>query len=281
MSELEDIPVNSAVALLLAAQVAAGATLRRAEPGTSSEALTPAVAEAAAEIVRLAVRESSEDTDFPRAVVAAIDHTSTHVRQNAYASISVAVRSHRNSQTPRAPGRLAYLVQTLRPTVLAGVRDPDGPVRRYALMALIALDTGTTTEMASTVDLAGRLFRLDPEPSVRVAALDLLLSESRSRGRNWTLIEEALKDPSPSVKSAAFREASSAGAVEAIPYLLRGLNDESDQWTRLSAANALQAFVVTNPEVVDAVEARVAIESNQYIKDQLSHLLAQMRLRRK
>lgn len=40
------------------------------------------------------------------------------------------------------------------------------------------------------------------------------------------------------------------------------LNDESDQWTRLSVANPLQVFVVTNPEVVDAVEARVAVESN-------------------
>ena len=148
-------------------------------------------------------------------------------------------------------------------------------------MALQTVDFGRPTDMADTVALAQRMFRLDKEPTVRVAAFDIILSQSRSRGSNWALIEEALNDPSPSVKAAAYREASSAGSAEAIPYLIKGLNDESDQWARVSAAEALRTFAVTNPEVVSAVEARVAIEPNQYTKDLLKGILNNMRTLKK
>ena len=165
--------------------------------------------------------------------------------------------------------------------MLAGVRDQHGAVRRYAFTTLQSIDFGYDVDFAATVQLANRLFRLDPEPAVRAAALSLIVVEGKSRGRNWSLIEEALDDPSPTVKAVAFQEASSAGAAEAIPYMLRGLNDETDQWTRVSAANALRAFVVTNPEVVDAVAARVDNESNTYIKELLTNVLREMRARKR
>jgi hypothetical protein len=272
--------MNALSALLVAlAQVAgqgiAGPLQQR--PGLSAP--SAAAAAQVKELAELSMIEASQDTAYLEKLRAALDSRDPFVRSNALATVSVAVSQLRTASAARAE-RLAQLKTAARPAVAAAVADSNGVIRRYAFMALVAVDKDSPASLSSTVSLAQRLFRSDSEPMVRAAAFDLLLSESDSRGRNWSLIEQAIADPAPAVKSAGFREAASAGAVEAIPYLVKGLNDETDQWTRLTAATALQAFVATNPEVVEAVADRVSREPNPYIREQMGHVLVQMRGKR-
>ena len=285
--------MNMFLAFMLVGQVTAGSSqtapnpLTPREPRPRQEVISPEAFAAANKLFELAIQEATADTNYPAEFLVALDSTSGHVRQNAFATVGIVVSTLRNADDARSQGRYVALTQRLRAPVLEGIRDVDGVTRRYAFLALVTIDagrpgdTGRPGDLTSTVALAQRLFKLDQEPTVRAAALDFLLSQGRSRGRNWALIEEALSDPSPTVKSAAYREASTSGAGEAIPYLLRGLNDESDQWARVTAAEALRPFVVTNPEVVDAVATRVTVESNAYIKELLKGMLSDMRTKKR
>jgi len=269
--------MSLAATLLLAVQVATGTLGPPAGP--PREPVSAESSAAANRIVELAAREVTQDTAYPKEIVAALDDTRTYVRANAFSSVSIVLSGLRNGSDSRALTRYQNLKSLLRPLVMTGLRDRDGVVRRYAFLALTTIDLGTP-DMGATTALAERLFTADPEPTVRQMALDLLLQENRSRSRRWQLIEEGLNDRSPTVKASAIREAANSGEAEALPYLLRALNDDSDQWSRLSAAGGLQRFIVTNPEVVDALAARHAAESNAYVKEQMGHVLAQMRARK-
>ena len=137
------------------------------------------------------------------------------------------------------------------------------------------------TEAAMVKEVAGRMFRGDIEPFVRAMALELLLDGGRSLSGNWSLIEEGVRDPSPTVKAVAYRFAGFSGSADALALLLQALNEDGDQWTRISAADALRRFVPTNPEVVDAVATRVEAEKDPYIKQRLASILAELRAIRK
>lgn len=269
--------LNVALLVVCAAQVAQSDLGALAlQNNAPKQAILPEDAARARQLFELAVREVGEPTTYLTDVVAAMDSNSGHVRQNAFASISIVASGLRNTDTDAARSKLVTLRRSMRPHVLAGLRGSDGVARRYALMALTDLDFGLP-EMADTIGIARRLLSTDTEPTVRAAALGLLLDNEKSRARTWTLIEEALKDPSSTVKAVAFQKAAGHGSAEALPYLIKGLHDETDQWTRVTAANALRAFFVTNPEAVDAIKARIAVEPNAYTKELLENILREHR----
>lgn len=266
------------LAVVFALQVTAGHVWQPAEPTRPYQTASPEAHREAFELMQLADRELKVDTQaFPAALLRAFDSTSPHVRQNACATVS-AVLSNLRYQSGREQ-RHRELFALTRPLVQAAVRDPIGAVRRYALMALPAVTTESDAAMVKEV--AGRMFRGDTEPFVRAMALELLLDGGRSLSGNWQLIEEGVRDPSPTVKAVAYRFAGFSGLPEAMALLLQALNEEGDPWTRISAADALRRFVPTNPEVVDAVAARVEAEKEPYIKERLTSILAELRAMRK
>lgn len=229
-------------------------------------------------LVAAATKEGAEDTGIVDAVRIAADRVGLYPRENAFAVIPVALGSVAASDdSSRRVRRRAELVSGFKPIVLEGLKSADGVVRRYAFAAMGAMSAGDPSAHSDFMGLAKRLFEKDAEAKVRAVALGVLVRGGRSQSANWTLLESALKDPSPEVKSAAYSEVALARPPQAVPYILEGLSREDDPWLRLSAANALVNFVRTNPEVVEAVADRAAVESESYIKEQLVLLLGRMK----
>ena len=231
-------------------------------------------------LIEKAELESRADTTFVADFKAAMDDSNPDVRANALAIIPVATTGVANNGSARSQARSVELALSLRPFALSAASEVDGAVRRQALIALSTLDamaSATAKHRAETLGIAGRAFNSDPEELVRATAFRMLVRDVSTRSSAWSLIEQALKDPSPSVRSDAYQAMARAPNPNAIPYLLRALSDETDPFGRVSAAGALAPFVPGDPSLIEAVEQRARVESNDYVKEQLLSIANQLR----
>lgn len=223
-----------------------------------------------------AQQEAQSDTDLLRRVTAALSSPNPNLRANAFAALPIAMGSLRLAPGSRGPARRLALTEEAWPIAVKGLADPDGSVRRYALMALgsMALRSDHVTQLSG---LAQQLFRQDADGVVRAAAFGVLATHDTSGAVDLALVERAVADPSPSVKHAGFNALWLRQAPGYLPFMLQKLHDERDAGTRVAAAEALRNVVPIDPTVVDAVGARLVLETDADVRRRMAAILAQMK----
>lgn len=246
-------------------------------PSTAAHrAPTPQESALIQQLMAQAQKEAVADTDLLPLVGTALKSDNPHVRANALTMLQFAMLSLRATPGVRSPVRQAVLTDSGWPLVRDGWRDADGGVRRYALTTAMSLDLDEARRSELTA-LCATLFERDPEPMVRVASLGWLLRLPGAAGGARALIERAIGDRSPSVKAAGFSALWTRQVPDFVPFVLGKLHDESDRMNRITAAAALLNVVTVDPSVMDAVSARLALETDPQVRQRLAGTVAQMR----
>lgn len=227
-------------------------------------------------LVRRAQEEGQVDTDLPRLLSAAGTSGNPWVRANVFAIAPIVVGALRATPSARGPARLAVFADLYWSMGETGLADGDASVRRYALTAVSSfdLDPGRT---AAWQQRLRRIFEEDTASVVRAAAFDVLVRPSLMPELDMLLVERAIADPSPSVKSSGFNALWLRHAPGYQAVMLAKLNEERDANTRIAAAEALRNVVPEDQSVVDAVAARLAVERDPVVRQRMSAALAQMK----
>ncbi len=248
------------------------------EPPTSAPYVPPTAQESALlqHLIAQAQQEAVADTELLPLVGQALKSSNPHVRANAFASVQVAMMALRATPGARSASRRAVVSGAGLVLALDGLRDEDGAVRRYALTTIASLDLDAA-QRDHVKTLCATLFERDPDPMVRVASLEWLLGRTTGTGTDRTLIERAVADRSPSVKGAGFLAMWMRQVPGFLPYTLGKLHDETDPLTRITAAAALLNVLTTDPSVVDAVSARLALETDPVVRQRLAGTVSTMR----
>lgn len=248
------------------------------EPQTSAPYVAPTAPESALlqQLIAQAQNEAVADTELLPLVAQALKSTNPHVRANAFATLQVAMMALRATPGDRSASRRAVVSATGLVLALDGLRDEDGAVRRYALTTIASLDLDAA-QRDRVKALCATLFERDPEPMVRVASLEWLLGRATGADADRALIERAVADRSPSVKGAGFLAMWVRRVPDFLPFVLRKLHDETDPLTRITAAAALLNVLTTDPSVMDAVSARLALETDPVVRQRLAGTVSAMR----
>ena len=228
------------------------------------------------QLMTQAQKEAVVDTNLLELVGTALASDNPHVRTNAFAMMQVAMMRLRAAPGERSSTRRAVLTDGGMGLALDGLRDGDGAVRRYAFTAMASLELDAAQRGRVTA-LSTTLFASDPEPMVRVVALGWLLGPATGGEVDRALIERAIADGSPSVKAEGFSVLWMRQVPDFVPFVLRKLHDESDRMTRITAAAALLNVVRADPSVVDAVNARLAVETDPVARERLAGTVFTMR----
>lgn len=256
----------------------AGGAWSPQEPEASAPFRAPTPEERALldSLVARAQKEVDADTDLAGAVEAAVASANPHLRINAFASLSMAMMSLRSAPGSRGPTRRAALTEQVWPVVLRGLADADASVRRHALITAASLQP--SAERAAHLDArADRLFLDDPAGVVRGAAFEWLVRQRSGYVLDMAMVERAIADPSPTVKFAGFNALWLRQSPGYLPFMLAKLHDERDSGTRVAAAEALRSVVPIDSSVVDAVAARLAVETDPRIRARMNAALTQMK----
>ena len=248
------------------------------EPPTSAPYVAPTAPESALlqQLIAQAQQEAVADTELLPLVAQALKSANPHVRANAFATLQVAMMALRATPGDRSASRRAVVSAAGLVLALDGLRDEDGAVRRYALTTIASLDLDAAQRDRVKM-LCATLFERDPEPMVRVESLGWLLRLPGAAGGARALIERAIGDRSPSVKAAGFLALWTRQVPDFVPFVLGKLHDESDRMNRITAAAALLNVVTVDPSVMDAVSARLALETDPVVRQRLAGTVSAMR----
>jgi hypothetical protein len=260
-------------------QTPAGAPPGRSVP-VGERGLTAEEARLQELLIYQATEEPTSDTGLLDTVRLAAQSAHPRVRANALAGLATATEGLRRVPSDRTRRRQADIAEAGWPIAIAALGDGSGTVRRYAVTALVAL-ASTEDQRLALLQRCRSLFEVDAEPVVRAAAFGCLLNPPRvtrtAPAVDWPLVERAIADPSPVVKAAAFSGVWAREGPQSQAFVLRFLNDERDGATRVAAAEALRNVVVSDASVVEAVAARLAVETDPQVRERMAGALAQMR----
>jgi HEAT repeat protein len=249
---------------------------RERRPSAVFRARTPGEQALLDSIMALAQQEAHTDTNLIAGVTAALASMNPNLRANAMAALQIAMISLRSAPGSRGPARRVVLSDQAWPIAMRGLADAEGSVRRYALMALSSMER-SRDRSPQLAELARRLFEEDAEGVVRAAAFGLLVELGPRDAVDLTLVERAVADPSSTVKSSGFNLLWLRQAPGHLPFMLQKLHDEQDAGTRVAAAEALRNVVPVDPTVVDAVSARLGLETDADVRRRMAAALAQMK----
>jgi HEAT repeat protein len=141
------------------------------------------------------------------------------------------------------------------PSLQPSLTSLDPEERREAL-ARMASESGLTGEDSDRV----AALVLDPDPSVRRVALELL--SGRPGSLDGQAIHRALNDPADEVRAAAVRLAAARGAEE-IPHLIQLIDARRWPQTQRNTLGVLPELVVSGPPLGDADLASILMAVGQ------------------
>lgn len=134
----------------------------------------------------------------------------------------------------RLAGIEAELVELRRSRLQVAVEHPSAVVRMQEIVAAQAVDSEPVT------DLLLRVLERDPNPNVRLAALDALRAADLSEAEAQALLSRLLDEPSPSLRSALIDFVVSREIEGRRPLLERLERSDDDPAVRAKARSALE-----------------------------------------
>ena len=215
------------------------------------------------------------------ALEAAIRDPDPHIRRNAFYIVSTILGVAAMPQTPSGYEKMATLrgvAEAVRPAARGALDDPDASVRLAALqltvMPKVPMKPGTFLFAYEDVQLLAARFDTDSSGMVRSFAVQMLRlaphsDDGRVRAVAGRIMLAALEDPDPYVVQYAGHMAFESKAPEALPLLIRQLQNPSHV-ARMGVAVGLQGYKAAAKPYLPQLEAALEKELDAATKGTLA-----------